>query len=342
MKAIVYDTYGPPDVLNIQEAPVPVPKENEVLIKVHAASVNYGDLLARKIRDADPRDFHMPSLFLLLAKLHFGLRKPKQKILGSEFSGEIEAAGHAVTKYRKGDRVFGYLGQQMGAYAEYFCMPDNGVMALRPDNIGPEEAASIPMGAIMALYLLREKGNLKPGKKVLVIGASGSIGSAAVQLLKHYFEAEVTGVCGTPRVSYVKSLGADRVIDYTREDYSKQDETYDLIFDVLGKSSFAQCRKILKPNGRYLPASFKMKQLMQMIGTSISGGPSGKKVVCAIAPGSVSDLLTVRELIEAGKFKSIVDKVFSPDQAAEAHRYVEEGHKKAQVVIRFAPEKTQR
>lgn len=336
MKTIIYETYGPPEVLHTGEAPVPVPKKDEVLIKVHAASVSYGDLLARKIRYAGSGDFHMLSLFLLLARLDFGLLKPRRKILGSEFSGEIESTGSAVAKFKKGDRVFGYLGQKMGAYAEYFCMPENGVLATKPDNIGFEEAASLPMGATMALYLLREKGNLQPGKKALVIGASGSIGSAAVQLLKHHFETEVTGVCGTPRTDYVSLLGADKVIDYTREDYTRQNAKYDLIFDVLGKSSFARCKSILNHNGRYLRASFKVKHLLQMIITSITGGTDGKKIVCALAPGSVRDLYAIRELIEKGKFKAIIDKVFQADQAAEAHQYVEGGNKKANVVIRFA------
>ena len=273
MKAIVYEAYGPPEVLHTAELEKPVPGENEVLVRVHATSVNFGDLLARRVRYVSSGEFHMPSLFLLMARLDFGLRKPKRQILGSEFSGEIEATGKAVTKFRKGDPVFGYLGQKMGAYAEYFCMPENGVLAKKPVKISHEEAATIPMGAIMAIYLLREKGNLEPGKKVLVNGASGSIGSAAVQLLKHHFKAEVIGVCSTRRTAYVKSLGAGKVIDYTREDFTQQAETYDLIFDVLGKSSFARCKKVLKPNGRYLLASFKLKQLLQMMGTRITGGP---------------------------------------------------------------------
>ncbi|HDS07617.1 MAG TPA: NAD(P)-dependent alcohol dehydrogenase [Bacteroides sp.] len=336
MKAIIYDSYGLPEVLHTAELEKPVPGENEVLVRVHASSVNFGDLLARKVRDISSRDFHMPSLFLLMARLDFGLRKPKRQILGSEFSGVVDTAGKAVTKFREGDPVFGYLGQKMGAYAEYFCMPEIGVLAVKPEKISHEEAATIPMGAIMAIYLLREKGNLQPGSKVLVNGASGSIGSAAVQLLKHHFKTEVTGVCSTRRTGYVKSLGADKVIDYTREDFTQQAETYDLVFDVLGKSSFARCKRVLKPNGRYLLASFKLKQLLQMVGTRITGGPSGKKVVCAFAPGSVGDLIVVRDLIEAGKLRTIVDQTFPMEQAAEAHRYVEEGNKKGSVAIRFA------
>ncbi len=336
MKAIVYNKYGSPDVLHTAGAIKPVPEKNEVVIKTHATSVNFGDLLARKIRYVTSRDFHMPSLFLLMARLDFGLRKPKRNILGSEFSGEIESTGDAVTRFKKGDHVFGYLGQKMGAYAEYFCMPEDGVLTKKPSNISHDEAAAIPMGAIMAIYLLGQKGNLQPGKKVLVNGASGSIGSAAVQLLKNHFKAEVTGVCGTPRIDYVKSLGADRVIDYAKEDFTQKDETYDLIFDVLGKSSFKRCKKVLKPGGRYLLASFKLKDILQMVGTRIFNGADGKKVICAFAPGSVTELQAVSELIETGKFRALIDKSFPMEEAAEAHRYVEEGNKKGSVVIRVA------
>ena len=333
LKAIVYEAYGPPDVLHTREIEKPVPGDNEVLVKVHATSVNFGDLLARKARYVSARDFHMPALFLFMARLDFGLRKPKRKILGSEFSGVIEETGKTVNRFRKGDEVFGYLGQKMGAYAEYFCMAEDGVLTKKPEKLSHEEAATIPMGATMALHLLREKGNLEPGKKVLVNGASGSIGSAAIQLLKHHFRAEVTGVCGTQRTGYVKSLGADRVIDYTKDDFTTQDEHYDLIFDVLGKSTFSRSEKVLKPGGRYLLASLKLKQLFQMFRTRITGGPSGKKVICAFAPGSATDLYAVRELIEAGKLRAIPDKSFPMEQAAEAHRYVEEGQKKGSVSI---------
>ncbi len=333
MKAIVYEEYGTPDVLHIKEVQKPVPKNNEILIRIHATSVNFGDLIARKIKYITHRDFHMPAFFLLMAKLDFGPGKPKRKILGSEFSGIIEDTGQEVNRFKKGDEVFGYLGQKMGAYAEYVILPEDGTVAIKPPGISFEEAALIPMGAIMALHLLREKGNIRPGSKVLINGASGSIGSAAVQLAKQNFGAEVTGVCSTPRIDYVKALGADKVVDYTREDFTKKDEKYDLIFDVLGKSTFARCRKVLNKNGRYLLASFKLKQLTQMLWTKITGGPSGKKVICALAPGSPQDLDKIRELTEAGKFKTIIDKRFPMEQAADAHRYVESGQKKGNVVI---------
>jgi NADPH:quinone reductase-like Zn-dependent oxidoreductase len=335
MKAIVYTTYGSPEVLQLKEVPKPVPKDNEVLVKIYATSVNFGDIVARNFKEVSPRSFSMPLLFLLFAKIYFGIRKPKITILGSEFSGVIESVGKNVKSLKQGDKVFGYLGQRMGAYAEYLCMPEDGVLAIKPPNITYEEAAVVPYGAIMALALLR-KANIQSGQKVLINGASGGIGSVAVQLAK-YYGAEVTGVCGTPRLEFVKSLGADKVIDYTKEDFTKNLESYDLIFDILGKSSFARCKNSLKPNGIYLLASFKMKQLLQMLWTSLSVRflypKSGKRVICSIAPGSREDLLSVKELIEAGKIKSVIDRCFPLEQAAEAHNYVEKGFKRGSVAI---------
>ena len=328
MKAILSTKYGPPDVLQLKEIERPAPKDNEVLIRVQATSVNYGDILARNFKEISPREFNMPFIFWLLAKISFGLTKPNITILGSEFSGEIEATGKDVKTFKPGDQVFGFPGQNMGAYAEYLCLPENGVLAIKPANMRYEEAAVVPYGALMALSLLR-KANLQPGQKVLINGASGGIGSAAVQIARH-LGAEVTGVCGTPRINFVKSLGAARVIDYTKEDFTQNGETYDLIFDILSKSSFSRCKNSLKPNGRYLLASFKMKQLLQMLWTSMSGS---KRVICAIAPGSVEDLYSVKELIEAGKIKAVIDRRFALEETAEAHRYVEAGQRTGSVVI---------
>jgi NADPH:quinone reductase-like Zn-dependent oxidoreductase len=328
MKAIVYTKFGPPEVLELKEVEKPAPKDNEVLIRVHATSVNFGDTMARNFKAISPREFNMPFLFWLLAKISFGLKQPKITILGSEFAGEVEAAGKDVKQFKKGDQVFGYPGQSFGAYAEYLCIPEDGVLAIKPANMTHEEAAVVPYGALMALPLLR-KVNIRPGQKVLINGASGGIGSAAVQIAKH-FGAEVTGVCGTPRVEFVRSLGADKVIDYTKEDFTQNGETYDLIFDILGRSSISRCKSSLKPNGIHLFASFKMKQLFQMLWTSRSGG---KKVICALAPGSVEDLVSVKELIEAGKIRAIIDQRYPLEQIIEAHRYVEQGHKKGNVVI---------
>lgn len=329
MKAIVYTKYGPPDVLQLKEIEKPAPKDNEILIRVHATTVNYGDITARNFKNITPRQFNMPFLFWLLGRIDFGLNKPKRKILGSEFAGEIEATGKDVTRFKKGDQVFGYLGQSMGAYAEYLCLPEDRTVALKPANMSYEEAAAVPYGTIMALHLL-QKVKVQPGQKVLINGASGSIGSAAVQIAAHHFGAEVTGVCGTPRLEFVKSLGADKVIDYTQQNFTQSGETYDLIFDILGKSSFSQSKSALKPNGRYLLASFKMKQLFQMLWTSMAGS---QKVICTLAPGGLEDLVSVKELIEAGKIKAIIDKCFPLAQAVEAHRYVEAGHKKGIIVI---------
>jgi NADPH:quinone reductase-like Zn-dependent oxidoreductase len=328
MKAITYTEYGTPDVLRLQEIAELAPKDNEVLIRNYATTVNFGDLMARNFKAVSPHKFNMPLMLWLPALLAFGVSKPRKHVLGSEFAGEVEAVGKAVTRFKPGDQVFGYLGESMGAYAQYCCIPENGVAAIKPANLTYEEAAVLPYGAIMALSLLR-KANLQPGQKVLINGASGGIGSAAVQIAK-YFGAEVTGVCGTPRLEFVKSLGADQVIDYTKEDFTQNGETYDLIFDILGKSSFSRCQNSLKQNGQYLLASFKTKQLLQMLWSSKSGG---KRVICTLAPGNVGDLNSVKELIEAGKIKALIDQCYPMEQAAEAHRYVEEGRKKGNVVI---------
>jgi NADPH:quinone reductase-like Zn-dependent oxidoreductase len=329
MKAIVYTEYGPPEVLQLKEVEKPAPKDNEILVRIHATTVTVGDIWARNFRKITPRKFTMPMPLWLPTRMYFGFMRPRINVLGSEFAGEVEAVGKDVKRFRKGDQVFGYLGQSMGAYAEYLCMPEDGSVASKPTNMTYEQAAAVPYGAIMALNLLR-KVNIQPGQKVLVNGASGGIGSTAVQIAKSHFGAEVTGVCSTPRLELVKSLGADKVIDYTKEDFTKSGETYDLIFDILGKSSFSSCKSSLKQNGRYLLASFKMKQLIQMLWTSMIGS---KKVICAIAPGSTEDLISVKELIEAGKIKAAIDRRYPLEQAAEAHRYVEKGLKKGHIVI---------
>jgi NADPH:quinone reductase-like Zn-dependent oxidoreductase len=331
MKAIVYTEYGSPDVLSVRERPKPEPKEKEIRVRVHATSVNYGDLIARNFRAVTPRSFNMPALFWLIAKISFGWNRPKSGILGSEFSGVVDAAGSGVAQFKPGDAVFGYLGQSMGAYAEYACLPEDGAVAAKPENMTHEEAAVVPYGTVRAVHLLR-KGGIAAGRKVLINGASGSMGSAAVQIAKS-FGAEVTGVCSTPRTEFVRSLGADHVIDYTKEDFTEGDTTYDLVFDVLGRSSFVRCRRVLAPDGRYLLASFKMKQLLQMLRTSMGGG---QKVLCSLAPGGQEDLLAVRELIEAGKIRAFIDGRFSLESAADAHRHVEEGRKRGHVVITVA------
>ncbi len=331
MKAIVYHEYGSPDVLKLEEVDTPALKDKEILIRIYAASVNIGDIWARNFKAITPSRFSMPLPLWLPARMYFGLTKPRVHILGSEFAGEIEVVGKDVQRFRKGDQVFGYRGQSMGANAEYLCMPEAGLVAIKPANMTYEEAATVPYGALTALSLLR-KVDVQSGQKVLINGASGGIGSAAVQLAK-YYGAEVTGVAGTPRLEFVKSLGADKVIDYTQEDFSQNGETYDLIFDILGKSSFSQCKNSLRQDGRYLLASFKMKQLFQMLWTRISGG---RKVICALSSENPEDLVFIRELVEAGKIKSVIDRRYPLEQTAEAHRYVEKGLKKGSVVITMA------
>jgi NADPH:quinone reductase-like Zn-dependent oxidoreductase len=328
MKAIVITKYGPPEVLRLKEVDKPAPRKNEILVRIHATPVSFGDKLVRNLKEITPGKFHMPFLFWIIAKMYFGFRRPRITILGSEFAGEIESIGKDVKKFKEGDQVFGYLGQTMGAYAEYLCMPENGVLALKPANMTFEQAAAVPYGAIMALSLLRKQ-NIGPGQRVLVNGASGGIGPFVVQLAK-YYGAEVTGVCGTPRLGYVKSLGADKVIDYTREDFTASGEIYDVIVDILGKSQFSKIKRSLTPNGRWLLVSFKTKKLLQMLWTQIAGG---KKVVCVLSSEKAEDLVFIKELIEAGKIKTIIDTCYPLAQAAEAHRYVEQGHKKGSVVI---------
>lgn len=332
MKAIVFEEFGNPDVLQLKEVEKPKPKENEVLIRVCATTVNYGDVTARNFPNIPTREFNMPWLFWFPALLYFGIRKPKVNILGAEFSGEIETIGANVKRFNVGDLIFGYVGQSMGANAEYLCMSEEKCIALRPANMSFEEATAIPYGGIMALSIL-SKANIQPGQKVLINGASGGIGSVAVQLAKNHFGAEVTGVCSTPRVAYVKALGADKVIDYTAEDFSQNGETYDLILDVLGRSSFRKVKNSLTQNGIYLLASFKLPHLFQMLRTSFSGS---KKVICAFASEKYEDLVFIKELVEAGKIKTIIDRRYLLDQAAEAHRYFEGGQKQGSVVITVA------
>lgn len=328
MKAVVYTEYGAPEVLHLKEVEKPTPQDNEIRVRVYATSVSFGDIIARKLGKMSPGEFYMPSLFWLFARIEFGFRKPKKGSLGSEFAGEVESVGTAVSRFKVGDPVFGYRGMHMGANAEYLCMAEDGMVAIKPANMSYEEAATVPGGALTALSLLR-KANIQPGQKVLINGASGSIGSAALQLAKHY-GAEVTGVCGTPRVEFVKALGADQVIDYTQEDFTRNGETYDLIFDILGKSSFSRCKRSLKPDGRYLLASFKVKQLLQMLWTSRIGS---KKVICALSSDHPEDMMIVKDLVEAGKIKSVIDRRYPLEQAAQAHRYVETGHKTGNVII---------
>lgn len=328
MKAIVCTAYGSPDVLQLKEVAKPTPKDNEILVKVHASSINFGDIFVRDFKSVTPRTFTMPAILWLPTRLTLGIRKPKKKILGSEFAGEIESVGKDVTQFKIGDPVFGYRAMNFGANAEYLCLPADGLVTTKPANMSYEEAVTTPYGGMTALNLLRSV-NIQPGQKVLINGASGAIGSAAVQLAK-YYGAEVTGVCGTPRMEFVKALGADKVIDYTQADFTQNGETYDVIFDIKGKSSFERCKTSLTPKGRYLLASFKMKQVFQMLRTSQG---DGQKVICALSGEKIDDLLFLKELIEAGHYKTVIDRCYPLEQTADAHRYIEAGHKQGNVVI---------
>lgn len=327
MKAVIHTEFGPPDVLRLSEVAQPTPGPADILIRVRAHAISYGDLAARNFAAITPAQFNMPLLFWLFARLSFGLTKPRIPILGAEFSGDVVEVGAQVTHFKPGDAVFGYLSQKMGASAEFVCLPAASAVAHKPAHLTYEQAACLPYGGIIALGVLRNA-NLKPGQKVLIIGASGSVGAAALQITKH-LGAEVTAVCSTPRLDYVRALGADHVIDYTKDDYTTSTTPYDVVLDVLGRGDWQRIRHVLTPSGRYILTSFKGKQLLQMLRTAF--GP--QRVICAMASESPADLHEIKRLADAGHFTAIVDRTFPLDQAAAAHRYAESGPKHGRVVI---------
>jgi len=313
MKAIVYQKYGPPDVLELKEVEKPTPKDNEVLIKVHASTVT-------------PMDWRFRNGKTLIARFMTGLLKPKNAILGVELAGEVEAVGKDVKRFKEGDQVYG--GGQPGAHPEYTCMPEDKV-SMKPANMTYEEAAAVHFGACVALRYLRDYGHIQSGQKVLINGASGGVGTFAVQLARH-FGTEVTGVCSTTNLEMVESLGADQVIDYTKEDFTKNGQTYDIIFDAVGKKTFLQCKNSLNQNGIYLNTVATVPLLLQMLWTSKIGD---KKAIFALPPATPEDLVFLKDLIEAGKMKTVIDRSYPLEQTAEAHRYAEQGHAKGKVVI---------
>jgi len=320
MKAIVCTRYGPPDVLQLQEVEKPAPKNNEVLIRVHASSVTAVDCTFRKGRP-------------FIGRFFTGLIRPKNPIQGTELAGEIESVGKDVKLFKKGDQVFGTADPGHGAYAQYVCMPEEGTLAVKPANLTYEQAAACD-GALTALPFLRDKGNIRSGQKVLINGASGSVGTAAVQLAG-YFGAEVTGVCSGANAELVRSLGAHQVIDYTKEDFTKTGQTYDIIFDTVGKSSFLRCRSSLQSGGIYLEAALTPAIIPQMLWTSMIGRKKAIIAFTGLRPSSerAKDLVFLRTLMEAGKIKPVINKRYPLEQIAQAHRYGEEGHKKGNVVI---------
>ncbi len=321
MKAIVCTKYGSPDVLELKEVEKPTPKDNEVLIRVYAASVTAADGM---MREGTP----------FYGRLFLGLMKPSNPITGTGFAGVIEAIGSDVKLFKEGDSVFGETGVGFSTNAEYVCVPQDGVLATLPNNMTYEEAAPVCDGALTSWSFLKDIGKIQSGQKVLINGASGSLGSAAVQIAK-YFGAEVTGVCSTTNLEMVKSLGAEKVIDYTKEDFTKNGQTYDIIFDTVGKSSFSRCQGSLKENGAYLSPVLELPLLFQMIWTSKIGSKKAKFSATGLRPVSELRVLLneLKESIEAGKIKSVMDRSYPLEQTAEAHRYVDKGHKRGNVVI---------
>lgn len=321
MKAIVYKKYGPPEVLQLKDVEKPTPKDNELLIRIYATTVTATECTFRK---GEP----------FFSRLFTGLRRPKITTLGEELAGEIEAVGKDVKLFKEGEKIFGTAGPGFGANAEYICIPEDGVLARKPTNMNFEEAASSVDGFLTALPFLRDKGNIQSGQKVLIYGASGSVGAAAVQIAR-YFGAETSAVCSSSNVALVKMLGANKVIDYTKEDFSQSGEAYDIIFDAVGKTSFSCCKSSLKEKGIFLEAGIGLGIFPQVLWTSMFGGKRAKIAATGLRPPKerTKDLIFLKELMETGKIKPVIDRRYPLEQIVQAHGYVDKGHKKGNVVL---------
>lgn len=319
----MHTRYGPADLLELKEVEKPTPKEDEVLIAIKATTVSTGDCNIRNFT-------FVTKSMLPMARLMFGVRKPwKARVLGTELAGEVERVGAGVRRFKTGDRVVASTGMAGGGHAEYVCLPETGALAIKSNALSWEEAVAIPFGANTALYFLRDLGCVQAGQEVLIIGASGSIGSAGVQLAKH-FGATVTAVCSAANVEMVKSLGAQNVIDYTKEDFTRNTKEYDLIFDIVGATSFDRCQKLLKPKGVFLQNIMSWAAMARMIWTSVTGG---KKLKGGVAMEDRRRMLFIADLVKAGKLRPVIDRSYPLERIAEAFRYVEQGHKKGNVVI---------
>jgi NADPH:quinone reductase-like Zn-dependent oxidoreductase len=324
MKAIAWTRYGPPEVLQLREVAKPAPKNNEVLIRIYATTVTAGDCALRALQ--------FPLAFRLPVRLFLGLRRPRRVItLGQELAGEIEAVGKAVTRFRQGDQVCGWCGFGLGAYAEYKCLPEGGVLTIKPSAMTYEEAATLPVGGLEAAYFLR-RAAIQRGEKVLICGSGGSIGTYAVQIAKHY-GADVTAVDSAEKLDMLRSIGADHVIDYARTDFTRSGEVYDVIFDVVGKSAFSRSLRSLAPHGRYLLGNPRLFQRMRGRWAARSSGKTVSAWAARSASEHAADFTFLKQLIEAGAVKSVIDRSYPLEQTAEAHRYVETGRKLGNVVI---------
>lgn len=323
MKAVVCTKYGPPEVLKFIELPKPEPKDNEICIKIKATTV--------AVADSRIRGFRVPAAVWIPARIVLGIKKPKKPVLGVELAGEIESLGKNVTRFKIGDKIFAATLQNFGAHAEYICLSQDGPVATIPTNMSLEEAAALPIGARTALHFL-ERGKITRGQKVLIYGASGSVGTYAIQLAKH-FGADVTAVCSHANMELVRSLGADTLLDYTHEDFRSQLETYDMIFVAVDKFPFSICKKILRANGVYINCTNPIKSLHQIF---VSLTSKKKILMSQNVPEKIEYMVRIKELVEQGTLKPVIDKIYPFEQIVEAHRYVDKGHKVGNVIITIA------